>query len=168
MADENVSSTQVANAEASPIVFNDANVDGGVLREVIGILETTLAAAGTGSIYRMVRVPSNARISELFVMTDDMGTTGDINVGIHQTSDNGGLVVDADLFASAIDVNAAAVGMTSILHESGQITLDETILPLWGVLGLTSDPGIDYDITIMPSEAFTATGTMLIKCRYVV
>lgn len=168
MASDLISSVQLTNADAEPRVPNSPIVDGGTVKEKIGIVETLTAAADTSSIYRMVRVPSSCRISGVWLMTDDMGTTGAVNVGVHQTAENGGAVVDADLFGSAIDVNTAAVAMTSIMFESGQITLDETAMPLWKVLGVASDPGIDYDITIMPSTAFTDLGTMLLKVQYVV
>jgi len=138
---------------------------GGVLKEMVGTLETN-ADDSSASVYRMVQVPSNCRVSQVLLYTDDLGTTGTMDIGIYQTTQNGGAEVDADHFASAVDVNAAALNAVDVTHESGVFGLEDAEKPLWEALGLSSDPGIMYDVCVTLRAAITAAGTVTLKARY--
>lgn len=166
MATEAVKSTPVTNAEATPRVFNNSAVENGGVRQSVATVEA--AAADAGSTYRMARIPSNASGITLIFACDDLGTTATVNVGLHQTTANGGAVVDADFFASAVDCNAAAVAPTHIEHESGVYGIEDIEMLLWEALGLTADPKIDYDIMITSVGAIDAAGTMSIKAQWAI
>lgn len=161
---ENIKSTFVTNADATPNDMTAAYLAHGRLRESIGICEA--AGGDVASTYRFVRVFSSWRISELIFASDDLTGTGVLDVGVYQTAENGGAVVDVDVFASNIDVSGQAVAETSILRESTEVNLDESEKRLWEVLGLTEDPKRWYDI-VGTSETAALTGTMMLKCRYV-
>lgn len=166
MATESVKSTPVTNAEASPVVLNNSGVENGGVRQCVATAEA--AAADAGSTYRMLRIPSNATGITLIFACDDLGTTATVNVGLHQTTANGGAVVDADFFASAVDCNAAAVAPTHIEHESGVYGIEDIEMPLWEALGLSADPLIDYDVMITSVGAIDAAGTMSLKAQYAI
>jgi len=151
MATVHLKSGQVTNATASPRVINNPGVAGAEVRRTTGII-TNSAADDVGSTYRYVRVPSNAIIKTLRFWSAASGATGQLNVGLYQTAENGGAVVDADLFASAIDPGGGALAAVDITHESGEYTFAESLLPLWQVIGLTADPVRDYDIAATVSE----------------
>ncbi len=161
-----LSSTPVTNADATPKVANNPGVSDGMLRRAAGTVEN-LAADSAASIYRMVRVPSNAHIHKVTYAADAAGATGQVDIGVYQTAANGGAVVDADHFASALDPGAAAIAETDVTHESGVYNIAECEEPLWEALGLTSDPGIDYDIAITVSEIIADAGTQMLKVEYV-
>lgn len=166
MATEDLVSVPITNATASPVVFNNSGVAGGRLRQAVAFLVAT--AKDAASTYRMCRIPSNATGISVIFATDDQGTTGDTDIGIYQTSGNGGAVVDADFFASALDVNAAALAPFHVEHESGVYGLEDVEKPLWEALGLSEDPHRDYDVVLTTTEAFQAGGTVSLKVQYAI
>ena len=166
MAVSLISSTPISNADASPKVANNPGVADGMLRRAVGTLEA-LAADDVASIYRFVRVPSNAHIHKVEFAGDAQGATGIINVGVYQTADNGSAVVDADHFASLLDPGAGAIARTDITHESAVYGIEDAEKPLWEALGLSADPGIDYDIAATATEILADGGTLTLWVEYV-
>jgi hypothetical protein len=80
-------------------------------------------------------------------------------------------VVDADVFASAIDTATAAVALTEVFSEAGTLGLADRGKTLWQIadLGgatLTADPGVDYDICITTPAGGTATTTYYLEVEY--
>lgn len=169
MAVTNRNSTAIADMVAIPRVpVGSTKGAAGRLFEVAGYVAN--AADDTqASIHRFCRVPSNARISEVLLTTGDATTAGAIDVGIYQTPDNGSAVVDADLFASAYDLSVGPFTNSDITYESGQYTVDESVKPLWEVLGLSADPKREYDIAATITTTFNGAAVgQLVKVRYVI
>jgi hypothetical protein len=163
----NVNSTWIANAVATPPALTNANVSVGQLHEAVGVA-TVAANQPAADTIRFVRVPSNARISEVLLTTGDAVTAGAINIGIWQSAENGGAVVDADLFASALALTGGPFTNSDQTFESGEYTYAESAKPLWEVLGLTADPGRYYDVVAEVSTTFNgADTTQVLKVRYV-
>lgn len=165
MAVVHLKSTQITNATATPLVKVNATHDGGMVRATVGTLANS-AADDIGSTYRFVRVPSNCRVHRVWLNAAATGVTGQYDVGIYQTAENGGAVVDADFFASAVDPGGGAIN-ADITHESGQYSLAEAIMPLWQALGLSSDPGRDYDVVATATEALADAVQHTLKVEYV-
>lgn len=168
MAQVNRNSNVIANAVASPRTPNSPAVGGAaVMHEVAGLV-TCAADDSSGSIHRFVRVPSNARISQALFSTGDATTAGNIDIGVYQTTENGGAVVDADLFASALALTGGPFEDVAVHYESDEYTMAESVKPLWEVLGLTSDPCRDYDIAATITTTYNGADTsQLLKVRYV-
>lgn len=165
MALENLKSTHIANATATPVVLNTAALGAGAqLHESAGTV-TVSAAANAGSTYRMCRVPSNARASQVLLSNASSGAAGAADVGIYQTNDNGGAVVDAALFGSAVALTAAQNNV-DVTYESGQYTLAESEDPLWKVLGLTADPQREYDVVVTITTAPSNAAALNLKVRF--
>jgi hypothetical protein len=163
----NVNSTWITNAVASPVVLTDSAKSTGRLREASSVA-TVSATQASGDTIRMVRVPSNARISQVLLSTADATTAGAIDIGIYQTIENGGAVVDSDLFASALALTGGPFQNSDQTFESTEYTYAESALPLWEVLGLTSDSNRDYDVVLKVTTTFDAAGTTIaLKVRYV-
>lgn len=165
MATENLKSTIVTNADATPVDLTPPYLSHGRMREQVAIIEG--AGGDAGSTYRFARVWSGWRISDVIFACDDLSGAGaTLDVGLYQTAENGGAVVDADLFASAIDVATAAVARTSIINESGVINIDDSEKRVWEMAGLSADPQRWYDI-VGTSGTAAVTGTMMLQVRYV-
>jgi hypothetical protein len=163
----NVNSTWITNAVATPAVLTDASKSVGTLREASSAATTANNQAQNDTV-RLVRVPSNARISQVLFSAADASTAGAINVGIWQTAENGGAVVDADLFASALDLTGGPFENSDITFESDEYTYAESAKPLWEVLGLSADSNRDYDVVAEVSTTFNGGPTTLaLKVRYV-
>lgn len=167
MATEALKSGAITNRDASPQVKNNSSLEAGMLKSSVGTVEMT-TASDAGSTYRFFQVPSNARVDQLLLYADDVGTTGAIDIGVYQTAANGGAVVDADFFASAVDINAAALNGVDVTHESGVYNIDDVEKPLWSALGLSADPCIFYDIVATSTAAASAGGTLSLKGQYAI
>lgn len=166
MAVVNLKSGPITNRDTSPLVKNNDSVEGGMLRESVGYVETS-AADTSSSTYRFCQVPSNARLSEVRLYSDDLGTAGVADFGLYRTVPDGGSVVDADFIASAVNLNAAALNGTDITHESTVYDIDDGEKMIWQALGLTSDPRIMYDVVGTVTTATEVAGSILLKVRYV-
>lgn len=167
MAVVNRNSTGVANAVAVPVTTNNPALNGSRLQEKVAVI-TPAADDTSASIGRFCRIPSNARVSQLMWSSADATTAGAVNVGVYQTAENGGAVVDADLFASALDLAGGPYNNLDITFESGEYTYAESELALWQVLGLTADPNREYDIAYTISTTFNGGPTAVrLAVRYV-
>jgi hypothetical protein len=168
MATETVKSTFITNRDAVPSVKTASKISGGVLREWVATVEA--GAGDTSSKYIMGSLPSNARISRIELFSDDVGASGAVDIGIYQTTANGGAVVDQDCFASAVDVNTAALNGSNLTYEAALSTaqIDDIEKMLWEQLNLSADPQRDYDVVITPSTGLATGGTLSLRVQYVI
>lgn len=166
MAVANTKSTHITNADATPLVLTNDFISKGAMYETVGAVET-LAADDANSVYRLCRVPSNARITSILLGTDAITGATASDVGVYQTAANGGAVVDADFFATDVNISAAATAFTEVLLEATATDIDKVEKRLWELLGLSADPGRDYDIAVTVNDV-TAAGTIAMKVKYVV
>ena len=169
MAEVNRNSTAIADMVAVPRVpVNPTKGAAGQLFEAAGYVANA-ADDSANSIHRFCRVPSNARISEVLLTTGDASSAGNINLGIYQTAENGGAVVDADLFASAFALTGGPFENVDLTYESDEYTEAESVKPLWEVLGLTSDPNREYDVAATISTTYNGAALgQLLKVRFVI
>lgn len=165
MAVANTKSTLITNADATPPVLTSSYIANGMLRESVGTVET-LAADDAASVYRFVRLPSNARITSILLGSDAITGASASDVGVYQTAANGGAVVDADFFATDVDISSATA-FTEVMLEATATDIVKVEKRLWELLGLSADPGIDYDIAVTVNDV-TAAGTISMKVKYVV
>lgn len=162
-----VKSTWITNVDATPRVATNTNKSVGEVKSAKSHA-TVSATQASGDIIRFVRVPSNARIDAVLLSTADATTAGNIDIGVYQTAENGGAVVDADLFASALALTGGPFLNSDQTFESTQYTYAESCLPLWEVLGLSADSNREYDIAATVTTTFDAAGTsMALEVRYV-
>jgi|SRR6185312_15739576 len=171
----NEKSTQISNADATPLVRSDGFLAGGELSSAIGSCTTGSSADAVGSTYRLCRIPSKARVHAIAFQNTALAGSAAVNVGVYWptvvpagsglTPSNAGSAISASLFASALSVVAAAAP-TDITNQSGNNTIAKQEQPLWQAAGLSSDPGIDLDIVAAVSTVFAATGTLGARVEY--
>lgn len=179
MAAEALKSTQVTNLDSLPPVANTAGESGvGSLRCLTQSVSPTNGAS-IGSTYRVLRLPSNAKVKHVLADTANTAGLGSYNVGLAYsdaplvTSPDGtppavaGSVVNATLFASAWSASAVAEA-TDITQQSGTITGAGQNQPLWQAAGLTADPGGFMDVLLTSTVAPTAAGTINLEAQFVV
>jgi hypothetical protein len=164
MAVEALKSASITNDDATPIVLNTAGQGAPAGLQVIDDYKAPSASASVGSTYRIVRVPTTAKIKVITLESEAQGA-GKVDVGVY--APNGGAVVDADFFASAVDL-AAAVTPTDITNESGTYTVDKRSQPLWQAVGASTDPGGFYDIvlTVVTTAVTTGTGKTYLRVSF--
>lgn len=159
-------STAVTNETATPRVLNNPAAEATRLQEKANVIASA-ADDTAASVGRFHRVPSNARISQVMLSAADATTAGAIDIGVYQTAENGGAVVDADFFASAVDLAGGPYNNLDVTFESGQYTYLESEMPLWQALGLTADPNRDYDIAYTITTTFNGGPTAIrLATRY--
>ena len=171
-------STLLANRDATPKVLSDAFLAGGILSETIGSVKVGTSDSAN-SYYRLISIPSNARISQLYWQSDAIGSGGPTQLDVavwyptsiptgganFLASGSSGAILSSSFFATALQANTANA-LTEITNSSTNylIPLQET--PLWNVLGFTADPEISFDIGFVTRTATQAAGYVGLKCRY--
>lgn len=94
--------------------------------------------------YILEAVPSSARVSSILIYCDAI-TTCAADIGLYKSTADGGLVVDADFFASAQSLASASALGIEVAHEAtGTHDIDDVEKPLWSALGLSGDPSLTY------------------------
>lgn len=155
--------TAVANSDASPAVKNSANLQNGNPRIHRGVW-TAANGDSIGSIFRFARVRSSDLIHSIVVRNEALGGSAEADVGVYQTAENGGAVVDADRFGSAVSLVSASLGGVDVTHEAGTTNakLADREKVLWQMLGLAADPGIYYDLALTLTGASAAAATVAV------
>jgi hypothetical protein len=159
--------TSITNLDATPIIRANPWIHGANARQYIGTLET-ITADDTGSRYRFWRIGSWMRPVAVSIFCDAM-TAGAVDVGLYRTAADGGAVVDADFFGSAVSL-ATALNGTDITYEQASTGEDisKAEQRIWEVLGLTVDPNLEYDVVASVTTAITAGGTLTLRGAFVV
>lgn len=159
--------TSMTNRQASPRVLNNpGRGEGAAQKCVVGYLLSVPAALSATSIIRLIQVPSNALITDLRISSAAQ-TAGATDVGVYRTNNDGGAVVSAAFFATAVSL-AAAVANVDILNESGTNTIAKQDQPLWQAAGMTADPKSDLDIAcVISTDITTGLGALQLRARYV-
>jgi hypothetical protein len=176
MAVDHVKSTGITNSDASPAVANTAGEIGGMapLKVVTSGSVVALASSSTDATYQFCRVPSNAKIVDIFFESAAQAA-GTMDIGAYYATDGLGgkptallaaAAIDQDFFATLLALTGA-FARTSIINESGTNTPAKRVQPLWQALGLTTDPGGEIDICgTVVTAITTGTGSMGMTVLY--
>lgn len=155
MAVVTTKSTQISNRDAVPSVLNSPNAGAaGTFFSKFGKV-ASVSGDSANSVYRCLSVPSNARISSVKQWSAALGGSAAADVGVYYNTKDGGAVIDADFFGSAVSL-VSAVNGTEISGESGVNTVAKREQPLWQAVGLTSDPKTTFDICFTLTAASAA------------
>jgi len=171
MAVVTLKSGPITQRDASPRTFSNASVARTNLKEAVGTIEAN-NGDNIGSKYIFCQVPSNARISAVRYKCDAI-TSGAADIGIYRTTGDGGAVVKAAAFASAVSIASALSVPTDVTHEADptdgnadDFGLADVEKPLWQVLNLAADPKVQYDVAMTLTAATTAAGTVSLSVQY--
>lgn len=168
MAVVTTKSAAITNRDATPKVLNMARTTGAPLLRSAGLVAVANGDS-IGSKLIVCSIPSNAIVSDVKLTTADIGTTGTTDVGIYKNTADGGAVVDADFFGSAVSLSGGALAKSSVVHEAASAYLYTDMQePLWQALGLTADPNLIYDVVLTLTAASDAAGTVLVEVEYTV
>jgi len=155
-------STNIANRDVAPRILSPAHLRGGVIHTAVATFELS-SGDSIGSTYRICEVPSNAIIDRITYWSDAI-TSAAMDVGLFQTTENGGALVDIDAYASAVTIATAIVLGTEAMFEARNIdTIEQRVFQ---DAGLTADPGRGYDIVARLTAASTAAGTLSMRVQY--
>lgn len=150
----------------------------GVLREAYGADKATSDIIDAGSQIRLVSIPSSARISEMDYTKETTGTSAfdvaawyptDIPQGGANApaASNESVLISSSAFVTNITGVDGGVAFTTALGAAATPTLQKLQQPLWQLLGLSSDPGIDLDLGFTVRTATAEAGYVGLRVRYV-
>ena len=163
MAVANTKSTQITNADAAPRVVNDVRSTHGRTRTSKATV-AVLAADDDTSVFRFVRVHSSWSVVSIQILNDAIAAATVYHCGLHQTAANGGAVLDADCYASSVDINAGTTAWLELAYEARNITAVGQRVYEDG--GVSTDPNIYYDITLTGATVGTAAGDITMVVQY--
>ncbi len=165
MAVANTKSTAVTNADASqPRVLTPSYLAGGNIRASIGKCEVA-AADDDGSVYRVVRLPSNAVVHRIEVLNDAITAGTGYDIGLYRSAVDGGAAVNDDLFATLIDMSAARALPLDAMFEI--LDIDQMEKRLFEHAGLTADPMVEYDVCFTADTVGSGAGTVAMRVYWV-
>lgn len=167
MATVNTKSNIVTNLDATPRVMNALGIMGGVLREQVATVEIA-AADDTGSVYRMCRVHSSWRMSEIAVFCDAITSGTDYDLGLYRTAEDGGALVNVNTYADAQTLASAILVGTQLMFEgSSDVGVEDIENYVWQNAGQASDPGVWYDMALTAVTGGSGAGTVSLRVRYI-
>lgn len=167
MAEANTKATSITNLDATPKVMNSKVVFDGALHEQVATLEIA-AADDANSVYRLARVHTSWRISELTLFNDAITSGADYDMGLHRTADDGGAVVDANAYSDAVTlVSASLTGVQHLFEGGSPKGVEDIEQAIWQDAGYSSDPGYWLDVTLTGFTPGSGAGTVSLRARYV-
>jgi len=182
MAVVTTKSASIINADASPVVANTIGEGAeGTLRAANDSV-TAVVGDSAGSIYKLVRIPTNAKVKRVLLTYLTASTAGatDISVAFSDSLTDGTQAQFSSLANPVVQITGpvdnklfgSATALTAVLKNS-DITFANTFttvhqnLPLWQVLvnlgatQFTTDPGGFFDIVAKITTALTVTAGLM-------
>lgn len=158
-------SDRFANADIqNGVLARASEVSGSPIRRVLAKLEI-LSTEEDGSVFRLARVPSDMIVTDIRLFCDAITGGNDFDIGLYDTDQNGGAVVDKDVFLDGKALTSAiTISGTAGLGASGLTGLDIASLnkTLFGHAGKTiATRKAEYDIAITANDIGTTGGTVV-------
>jgi hypothetical protein len=162
-----IKATAVANADAYPRVLNQPHLSGNYVRQAVATVEVATTDAN-GSTYRLARLRSSDRVSSIGLACDALGGSAACKIGLYAASANGvnGAVVGSgNQFVASQTLVSAIKTFANVAFTDNDIANTEK--RLWEVLGLSADPGVDYDLCVTLTAVAASAGTISVHVAYV-
>lgn len=177
MAVVTTKSTAIANRDAVQKVLTDPFIAGGSTTEAYGFVAAAVGDS-INSAYKMMSVPSNARVSSLRLANGALGTSVTVDVGVFYPTTlplGGGSFLSPALAGTLITSSAIAAG-TAVssanatfvdLISTATLSLDKQEMPLWQMIGMAADPECNLDLGYVVKGAAVGTaGQIAMKAIY--
>lgn len=182
MTADALKSASITNLDALPAVTNTSGEGGkGYVCNISDYCTATAAGLGdTASTYKMVRLPSNAKIKKLRAISAvDLDSNGsptlalDFGLSYSDATNDGTAIANQGVAISATTFSTSILfGKTTTRSVDGLygFTVDKRNMPLWQAAGLSTDPGGMFDVifAIQATAATAVAGKIYCDCDYVV
>ena len=168
MAVVNLKSELVTDLDAKPSEFVDNRKLGAEVR--VSQDFTVLSTDTVASTYVAVRLPTNAIIVDGFISGDAAfasAGTATVDVGLQGVNSNIA-TDDLDILLDGVDIETAAF-KHHFFDDSGTgvANVEDTVKPLWELLGESSDPGGFVDVVITLNTTLTTGDGLKTVVTYV-
>lgn len=135
----------------------------GGLKHVVPFSFEVAAADDNASIYRFARIPANAIITSLKLLSDATAGISDVQFGIYKPLEIGGAVIDVDVIAVSVDITAGKAVLTEMLIPSSACgsypNFGKTVIDCAGV-GSTQYKYGSVDVAMTTPTGASAAGTI--------
>lgn len=152
----------------------------GYLRDASDVVAPTAAGlVATTSTYRVVRLPSNAKLKAIDIETTaaletsgsptlavDLGAYYSDSLNDGTAANVAGTLISVNAFAAAVVFGGAT---TEKINGLSAYAVTHRIQPLWLGLGLAADPGgfIDVVLAVHTAATTAAAGNVIVRVSYV-
>jgi len=169
MAVVNNLSTALTNTYAARPKLNPSQIDVGRARQSVGVA-VKAAADSNNSVYRICKVHSSWRVSSIRVSNSAITGGTSYAIGLYTEYVDGQTPIEVvtgskSLLAAVVDMSTARTVPTEVLTmpTSGK-GVEQA---LWERLGLTSDPGAEYDVALTATTAGSTVGEIGVMASFV-
>lgn len=171
MGTANTKSNIVTYADTVPVKQAPVTLSGGRLYVASATVEVA-AADDNASVYRMFRVWSGWRVVQLLLFNDAITSGSAYDVGLYQTAENGGAVVDADCWASDVTMVSARATSGPLDCTFEALNIDKIEKTVWEVAAIAvttilADPTRWYDVCLTGDTVGSGAGTISMHMVYV-
>lgn len=158
MAVELKKSFHITNRDNAPATSTPAAKSFGLKREAVALVNIPTAAS-IGSKAILFEIGSGDRLSDILIKNDAL-TGGAVNIGLYDTTLNGGAVVSVSLFGAAQSVaTAGSVAISPAVADTEKL--------IYELLALAIDPGKQYDVVLTFTAATSAVGNIGARMNYI-
>ncbi len=176
-----IKSKYLANRDASPSILTNPELSQGLMKGVIGVEKTTNNASDIGAAattIKLVSIPSNAKLQSLEYGMGPLGTSA-IDIAawyptvIPQGGQNApaaslnGTLISSSAFLGNFAGVDTSVGWTDAFGKDATPAFTARSRPLWSLLGLTTDPGVDLDLGFVVRTAVAINGYVGLRAQYI-
>jgi hypothetical protein len=165
----------VASVKSLSILNSDAQAPSvpsylskGQVLSTVGVAKVS-ATDTAGSMYKLCRVPSGARITSMKMDSSEMEgfTSGSIGLYTTQnTSATQGSPVCPELFGAGIDFSGSEDEAYDVLFDN--LAIDQAEKRIWELMGLDADPFILYDIVVTSVVQSGCEGAINMRLDFVI
>lgn len=134
---------------------------------IVGTFEVA-AADDIGSIYRLLRMPSDAIILDVKICNDAIAGLTDVDLGFYKVSNFAatGAVADVDVLMDGVDISAG-VARASATDGLSNVAIGNLGKKIYELLGKTlADREVEYDLALTAKSEPTGAGTIEYKITY--
>jgi hypothetical protein len=176
MTTEALKAPSITNLDSTPVVQNTTGAGAPGMLQVVGDSVTATTAKTAGSTYQLARFPTAAIVKHCPINLDATVTTFTVDIDVAYSdsavdgtpvSDQGGIVqisaADNKIFGAAVDLHL----QVTPLDVAVTLTAANKNKPMWQVLGLTSDPGGYFDLTLKTTATTSGAPVVYGEVQYV-
>jgi len=166
MAVVNAKSQQVQNADAAVQTLSPASLSEATGKRNLGNIAKA-ASDNDGSTYRIMRVHSSWRITSIWLYNDVVFTSAaGWTVGLYRTAADGGAAVAAAAYFTGWAPTSINLVGSEYGFGAGARAPQKIGQQVWQDAGLTADPNIWYDLTIVATTASAVAGNVSWNIEY--
>lgn len=171
MATVHLKSQAITDMEATPLVKQDVHDLYGRVRALGQTVALSATDDSAGSTYRFFRVHSSWQILSIQFYTTGIDASV-YDCGLYHTNNgpSAGAEADLDLYADGVSGSTSAPAVPPTADAGGAIemrfadantaNLGDFNNRVYEDLGLSADPGLEYDMALTTSTAGTVAGTL--------